>query len=195
MKKLLNPKLNTEEVTMIDTSSLDEKIESSKGKKPLKTVEESSLTETKLSAVFLELRDEMLKEQQKEEMEASYSENKLLMDENAPDETNNQENPSVQDVTTELLPEDEDIFRKLNIPWFPSELLNTTAGKDFDSEKENLQRTIKQYKHQMEYMQETNDGLITANRNLREYLGEVNDHYQELIVVSKEALKRKRSTD
>ena len=47
----------------------------------------------------------------------------------------------------------------------------------------------------MEYMKETNDGLIIANRKLREYVGEVNDHYQEVIAVSKEALKRKRSTD
>ena len=89
MKRLLNPKLNKAEVTMIDTSSSDEKIEASKGdfkrKKALKSIEQSSLTQTKLSAVFLELRDEMLKEQQKEEMEASYSENKLLMDETAPD--------------------------------------------------------------------------------------------------------------
>ena len=42
MKKILNPKLNTEEVTVLDTSSSDEKLESSKGKskgkKPLKTV-------------------------------------------------------------------------------------------------------------------------------------------------------------
>ena len=44
-------------------------------------------------------------------------------------------------------------------------------------------------------MQETNDGLITTNKRLREDLEEVNDHYQELIAVSKEALKRKRSTD
>ena len=47
----------------------------------------------------------------------------------------------------------------------------------------------------MEYMQETNNGLILANRRLREDLEEVNDHYQELTAVSKEALKRKRSTD
>ena len=84
MKKLLNPKLKTDKITMIDTYSSDEKIESSKGdskgKKSLKTVEESSLTETKLSAVFLELRGEMLKEKQKEELEASYSENKFLRD-------------------------------------------------------------------------------------------------------------------
>ena len=44
-------------------------------------------------------------------------------------------------------------------------------------------------------MQEINDGLITTNKRLREDLEEVNDHYQELIAVSKKALKRKRSTD
>ena len=47
----------------------------------------------------------------------------------------------------------------------------------------------------MEYLQETNDGLILSNKRLREDLHEVNDHYQELITVSKEALKRKRATD
>ena len=35
---------------------------------------------------------------------------------------------------------------------------------------------------------------MTANRRLREDLEEVNSHYQELIAVSKEALKRKRQT-
>ena len=59
MKKLINPKLNTEEVTVLDTYSSNEKLESSKGnikgKKPLKIEEESSRTETKLSAVFLEI--------------------------------------------------------------------------------------------------------------------------------------------
>ena len=63
-----------------------------------------------------------MKEQQKDETEMSYSESKLLMDEIAPIETVNQENPSFHRVSTELLPEDEDIFRKLNIPWLPSEL-------------------------------------------------------------------------
>ena len=37
--------------------------------------------------------------------------------------------------------------------------------------------------------------MIIANRKLREDLEEVNDHYQELIAVSKEALKRKRNSD
>ena len=57
-----------------------------------------------------------------------------------------------------------------------------------------MQRSIKQYKYQIEYLHETNEGLVTANKILREYLEEVNSHYQELIVVSKEVLKRKRQT-
>ena len=60
-----------------------------------------------------------------------------------------------------------------------------SESKCIDSEKENMQRSIKQYKHQIEYMHETNDGLVTANRILREDLEEVNNHYQELIAVSK----------
>ena len=74
--------------------------------------------------------------------------------------------------------------------------MQATAGnKAFDSEKENLQRTVKQYKYQVEYIRETNDGLVMENRRLREDMDEVNRHYQELIAVSKEALKRKRNTE
>ena len=74
--------------------------------------------------------------------------------------------------------------------------MQTTAGdKCIGSEKENLQRNIKQYKYQIEYMQETNDRLVTANMKLREDLEELNNHYQELITVSREALKRERKTE
>ena len=44
-------------------------------------------------------------------------------------------------------------------------------------------------------MQETNDGLAIANRKLIEDLEEVNNQYQELITVSREALKRKRKKE
>ena len=44
-------------------------------------------------------------------------------------------------------------------------------------------------------MQEINEGLMMANRRLREDLQDVNDHFQKLTAVSKEALKRKRATD
>ena len=93
------------------------------------------------------------------------------------------------------MPEDEEIYKRLNIPWLPNEMQTIAGNKTFDSEKENLQRSVKQYKYQVEYMQETNDGLVMANRRLREDLDEVNSHYQELIAVSREALKRKRNTE
>ena len=67
-----------------------------------------------------------------------------------------------------------------------------SEGKCIDLENENLQRSIKWYKYQIEYLHETNEGLVATNRILREDLEEVNSHYQELIAVSKEALKRKR---
>ena len=79
-----------------------------------------------------------------------------------------------------MLQEDEEIYRRLNIPWLPNEM-QTIAGK--------------QYRDQIEYMQEENDGLVTTNRKLREDLEEVNSHYQELITVSREALKRKRKIE
>ena len=70
-----------------------------------------------------------------------------------------------------------------------------SEGRCIDSENENLQRSIKQYKYQIEYLHETNEGLVIANRRMREDLEEVNSHYQELISVSKEALKRKRQIE
>ena len=76
MKKLLNPKLNKEGVTMIDDSSFDEKLDvdkgDNKGKRPMKSEGESSLTETKLSDVFLEIRSQMLKEQQEGNIEVYH---------------------------------------------------------------------------------------------------------------------------
>ena len=43
-------------------------------------------------------------------------------------------------------------------------------------------------------MHEINEGLVVTNWILREDPEEINNHYQELIVVSKEALKMKRQT-
>jgi len=64
MKKLLNPKLNKEGVTVIDDSSSDEKLDvdkgDSKGKMPMESERESALTETKLSGIFLEIRSQMV---------------------------------------------------------------------------------------------------------------------------------------
>ena len=47
----------------------------------------------------------------------------------------------------------------------------------------------------MKYLQDVNDGLMKVNRGLIEELQDVNNHFQELTAVSKEVLKRKRTTD
>ena len=67
--------------------------------------------------------------------------------------------------------------------------------RSVDTDKEKLQKMIQQYKHQMKHMQEVNEGLMMANRNLKEDLQDVNDHCHELTAVSKEVLKRKGTTD
>ena len=66
------------------------------------------------------------------------------------------------------------MFREMNIPWL------------LDSDTENLQKTVKQYKYQMDFLTKTNEGLIMTNRRLREDINDINTHYHELIVVSKE---------
>ena len=61
-----------------------------------------------------------------------------------------------------------------------------------DSEVENLRKSLQQHKSQICFLNETNDRMVMKNRRFREYLEGINAHYQELIVVFKEALKRKR---
>ena len=98
-------------------------------------------------------------------------------------------------VVTEVFKHEEDneeIFKRLNVPWLSKGTSSFQEGKCIDSENENIQKSIKQYKYQIYFLNETNEGLVMENRRLREDPEEINIHYQELIVVSKEALKRKR---
>ena len=48
---------------------------------------------------------------------------------------------------TKWLEEDEEIFKKLKIPWMPEEMYPVSKGKCIDLENENLKRSIKQYKY------------------------------------------------
>ena len=100
------------------------------------------------------------------------------------------ESPDIPVTVTEQQQEDdEDIFKKLNIPWVSEGVPSLQEGKCLDSENENLRKSIQQYKYQIDFLHETNEGLVVENRILREDLEEINSHYQELIVVSKEAAK------
>ena len=84
------------------------------------------------------------------------------------------------------------IFKKLDIPWLSNQDSIMDGEVHMDSEIENLRKTLQQHKSRIEFLNETNDMLVMTNRILREDLEDINAHYQELIAISKEALKRKR---
>ena len=137
----------------------------------------------------------MILEQHQHDLKSSCIEKGEVAEKSAQCSIEAKEQSEIPITLTEHMEEDEEIFRKLKIPWIPEGTQPVLEGKYMDSENENLQRSIKQYKNQIEYLHESNEGLVTANRRLREDLEEVNSHYQELILVSKEALKRKRRTE
>jgi len=174
MKKLLNPKLAKEKITVIDS-------EDSSSQENLKEDEDlSEQVDNKREDSVVEkpsLVKDTVKEQSKD---FSFKEDK------------SQKVPVAE--TEQHEEDDEEIFRKLNIPCLSEEVSSFQEGKFIDSENENLQKTIKQYKYQIDFLNETNEGLVMENRRLREDIEDINTHYQELIVVSKEALKRKRKT-
>ena len=97
--------------------------------------------------------------------------------------------PFVQETVKEKK-EDDLIFKKFDISWMTNQGSTLQGEVHMDSKIENLQKTVEQYKYHIGFLSETNDGLVMTNRVLREDLDDINTHYQELIVVSKEALKR-----
>ena len=173
MKKILNPKLAKEKITLIDSDSSSQE----------------NLKE-----------DEDLSKQVDNKREDSVIEKPSLMKGTVKEKSKNfsfkeDKSKKVPVVETQQHEEDdEEIFRKLNIPWLFEEVSSFQEGKFIDFENENLQKSVKQYKYQTDFLNETNEGLVMENRRLREYLEDIKNHYQELIVVSKEALKRKRKT-
>ena len=89
--------------------------------------------------------------------------------------------------------QEEDLsFKKLDIPWLLNQDLTFPGEVHMDSEVENIRKTLQQNKSQFFFLNETNDRMVMTNRRLREDLEDINAHYQELIAVSKQALKRKR---
>ena len=79
MKKLLNTKLDENKVTLIQYSSSQEKLEDSedenqnvmKGKKQIVSEDKPVFTDTKISEIFMEVRDKMILEQQQNVLRSS----------------------------------------------------------------------------------------------------------------------------
>ena len=146
------------------------------------SVKELRKPESELFAIFLEIRNELLKQQQKEKAEIAPVEEQEWEDE---DELILRQAGILKD------PNIPDLLNKgFDIPEIPSFEQEIMTGRSVDTDKENLQKMIKQYKQHMNYMQEINEGLMMANRRLRKDLQDANVHCQELTTVSKEVLKR-----
>ena len=84
------------------------------------------------------------------------------------------------------------IFKKFDIPWLSNQGSTLQGEGNIDSKIENLKKTLEQHKSQICFLNDSNDILVMTNIRLREDLDNINTHYQELIVVSREVLKRKR---
>ena len=110
------------------------------------------MTDTKISDIFLEIQNQMLQVQQQSEVKSSCLEKKEMVEEKVPCKAESEEHLGFPGTSIELMEEDEEIYRRLNIPWIPNEMQTTAGDKCIDSEKENLQRTIKQCKYQIEYI-------------------------------------------
>ena len=207
MKRLLNPKLNSKQETVLnDTSSNEEpeigKINIKSKKKAVakasssqpakvkglsQSVKELRKSESELFAIFLEIRNELIKQHQKEKAEIPPVEDQEWEDE---DEfilrkSGILKNPNILDL----------LNKDTNLPEIPDFEQEIMTGRSVDIDKENLQKIIQQYKQQMKHMQEVNEGLMMANRNIKQDLQDVNEHCHELTAVSKVVLKRKGTTD
>ena len=113
-----------------------------KGKKKIVSKERPVFTDAKISNIFMEVQNKMIQEQQQNDIKNSCMEKKEAIEEiqcNAEAE----EHLEIPVTFTEHMKEDEEIYKKLKIPWMPEGMQTISGDKCIDSEKENLQRSIK----------------------------------------------------
>ena len=84
---------------------------------------------------------------------------------------------SVEEEKVKDEEDDDAIFNKIDIPWLLDKTSTLQEEMWIDSEIENLQKTVKQYKYQIGFLSETNDWLVITNRILRGDLDDINTHY------------------
>ena len=114
----------------------------------------------------MEIQNQMIQEQQQSDVKSSCMEKREIIEEEVHCNVEVEEHTDISMTFTELLKEDEEIYKKLKIAWTPEGMQPILEGKCIDSEKENMQRSIKQQKHKIEYLHETNEGLVTTNKIL-----------------------------
>ena len=158
MKILLNPKLAQKKITVIEDSSSQEELEDNedlnvkdmKGKKLIILEDKLAVTETKISEIFKEVRKKVILDHHQDDSNKQHSViSSLCAKKGRVAEPSTQCSVEVNEYSgvpvamKKKLEEDEEIFKKLKIPWMPEEMHLVSEGKCIDSENENLHRNIK----------------------------------------------------
>ena len=137
MKKLLNPKLAQKKITVIEDSSSQEELEDNedlnekemKDKKQIISENKLAFTETKISKIFKEVQKKVILDQQQDDLKKQHSAISIfcaqkgrVVEQSTQCSVEVKEYSEVPLAMTEQLEEDEEIFKKLKIPWMPEEM-------------------------------------------------------------------------
>ena len=138
MKKILNPKLRNEKVTMIEDSSNEEDM--------------GSEEELNSQQVYIKEEHSGLLNSSPGKYKISKEPITLSIEWGMSSKF-----PVAQKAVKDK-EEDELIFKKIDIPWMSDKTSTLQGGMYIDSETENLKKTVKQYKYHVGFLIETNDG-------------------------------------
>ena len=154
MKRLLNPKLAQEKITIVEDSSSQEELEEDanlndrkiKGKEQVSLKVNSPSTKTKISENLKDVQrkanisyqqDDLMKQQSM--MTTLYADEEKIAKPSTQCNFKGDESRGVPMTMKEQPQEDYvEIFKKLKLPWMPEGLSSASKGKYIDSENENL---------------------------------------------------------
>ena len=132
MKKMLNPKLAQKKITVIEDSSSQEELEENedlnvkemKGKKQIISEDKLAFIETKISEIFKEVWKKVILDHHQDDSKKQHSiitsfcaKKEKVAEPSAQCSFEVNESPRAPVAMTEHLEEDEEIFKKLKIPW------------------------------------------------------------------------------
>ena len=113
-----------------------------KGKIQIVSEDKPVFTDTKILEIFMEVREKIILEQHQNDLKSSCIEKWEVTEKLVKCSIEAEKYSKIPMTLTEHMEEDEEIFRKLKIPWIPEGMQLVLEGKCINSENENLQRSI-----------------------------------------------------
>ena len=90
-----------------------------KGKKQIVSGDKPVFTDTKISEIFMEVREKMILEQHQNDLKSACIEKGEVTEKSVKCSIEPEEYSEIPMTLTKHMEEDEEIFRKLKIPWIP----------------------------------------------------------------------------